>query len=182
MPVLEQFRGIVVIDEAYIDFTTSASFIEQIECYPNLIVLQTFSKAWGLAGLRLGMAFAHPQIISLLNKIKPPYNISSATQQLALKALQGNMQRNEWVRQIIEERGRVAGELGKLSSVKKVFPSDANFLLVRIDHAADVYRKLITDHIVVRDRSQVTKCEDCLRITIGTKQENDQLLNALRTL
>ncbi|HZY77916.1 MAG TPA: histidinol-phosphate transaminase [Cyclobacteriaceae bacterium] len=182
MPVLKSFNGIVVVDEAYIDFTTSPSLIKQIENFPNLIVLQTLSKAWGLAGLRLGMAFAHPQVISLLNKIKPPYNISDAAQRLALQALAGNEQKNKWVKEIIAERNRVAKELSKLSSVNKVFPSDANFLLVRIDRAGEVYKKLITNHIVVRDRSQVKRCEDCLRITIGTTEENDQLLNALKTL
>ena len=182
IPVLNNFKGIVVIDEAYIDFTSSPGFIRQIEKYPNLIVLQTFSKAWGLAGLRLGMAFAHPEIIALLNKIKPPYNISAASQKLALQALAGIEQKKAWVKDIIAERNRIAVELTKLSTVKKVFPSDANFLLVRINRAAEVYKKLITDHIVVRDRSQVKRCEDCLRITIGTRAENDQLLNALKTI
>jgi histidinol-phosphate aminotransferase len=182
LPVVRNFNGIVVVDEAYIDFATTTSLIKQIELYPNLLVLQTFSKAWGLAGLRLGMAFARPEIIALLNKIKPPYNISSATQMLALDAIQKTDQMKQWVTTIIGERHRVAKELSKLSSVKKVFPSEANFVLVRIDRAAEVYKKLIDDHIVVRDRSQVKRCEDCLRITIGTKEENDQLLNALKTI
>ncbi|HMJ68072.1 MAG TPA: histidinol-phosphate transaminase [Cyclobacteriaceae bacterium] len=182
MPVLKDFQGIVVVDEAYIDFTSGKSLLTELDHFPNLIVLQTFSKAWGLAGLRLGMAFAQPEIISLLNRIKPPYNISSSTQTLALEAIQKREQTTEWVELIIAERQRVAEELSKLSSVKKVFPSDANFLLVRMDRAADVYNKLIADHIVVRDRSQVKRCEDCLRITIGTKNENDHLLNALKII
>jgi histidinol-phosphate aminotransferase len=181
-PVLEDFKGIVVVDEAYIDFSKSPGFIQQIDKHPNLIVLQTFSKAWGLAGLRLGMAFARPEIISLVNKIKPPYNISSATQSLAIKAVDNTTQMKQWVDLIIGERQRVAKELSNLSSVKKVFPSDANFLLVRIDRAAEVYNKLVGDHIVVRDRSQVKRCEDCLRITIGTKDENNRLLNALKVI
>lgn len=180
--VLATFKGIVVVDEAYIDFTKSPSLIRHINTHPNLIVLQTFSKAWGLAGLRLGMAFGRPELISLLNKIKPPYNISSATQNLALDALRQNSQMRQWVDMIVGERQRVASELIKLSTVKKVFPSEANFLLVRIDRAAQVYQKLVYDQIVVRDRSQVKRCEDCLRITIGTQDENNQLLNALKNI
>jgi histidinol-phosphate aminotransferase len=180
--ILATFRGIVVVDEAYIDFTKNTSLISHIKTYPNLIVLQTFSKAWGLAGLRLGMAFGRPEVISLLNKIKPPYNISSATQKLALDTLQRTSHMKQSVDMIIAERERVASELIKLTTVKKVFPSEANFLLVRIDRAAQVYQKLIYDHIVVRDRSQVKRCEDCLRITIGTREENTQLLNALKTI
>lgn len=178
-PVLKKFNGIVVVDEAYIDFTTNPSFTGKIDQYPNLIVLQTFSKAWGLAGLRLGMAFARPEIISLLDKIKPPYNISSATQQIALENLRNGKQKDEWIRQILSERDRVARLLRKLKSVKKVFNSEANFLLVRIDNARNIYSKLISDHIVVRDRSNVKLCEDCLRITIGTPDENERLLEAL---
>lgn len=178
--ILDRFAGIVVIDEAYIDFTTTPSLVKQLHKYPNLIVLQTFSKAWGLAGLRLGMAFAHPQIISLLNKIKPPYNVSSATQELAKKVLENKEAMQQSVTLIKAERDRVAKELTKLPSVKQVFPSEANFLLVRIDNAAEVYNKLITNRIVVRDRSTVKRCEDCLRITIGTQSENERLLKALK--
>lgn len=178
--VLDKFNGIVVVDEAYIDFSSKPSFIKQLGNYPNLIVLQTFSKAWGLAGLRLGMAFADAEIIALLNKIKPPYNISSATQKLALQALARNEQTDEWVKSIKSERSRVAAELTKLPLVKDVFPSEANFLLVRIEGAAEIYHELVGSMIVVRDRSQVVRCSDCLRITIGTPEENDQLLDALR--
>jgi len=179
-PILKKFNGIVVVDEAYIDFTAKPGFIKKIDEYPNLVVLQTFSKAWGLAGLRLGMAFARPEIISLLDKIKPPYNISSATQQVALEQLRNQKQKDEWVKLILCERDRVAKVLCKLKSVKKVFDSEANFLLVRIDDARNVYNKLIVDRIVVRDRSNVKLCEDCLRITIGTYEENERLLEALR--
>jgi histidinol-phosphate aminotransferase len=178
-PILKSFKGIVVVDEAYIDFTDKPGYTTKLEDYPNLIVLQTFSKAWGLAGLRLGMAFAHPQIISLINKIKPPYNISSATQKLAAQAFAKIDDVKKMVVAIKGERKRVAKELTKLTTVRKVFPSEANFVLVRIDKAAKVYDKLINDHIVVRDRSKVQRCEDCLRITIGTPDENNRLLEAL---
>jgi histidinol-phosphate aminotransferase len=177
---VDAFNCIVVVDEAYIDFTQRAGFISQLSKYPNLIVLQTLSKAWGLAGLRLGMAFAHPQIISLLNKIKPPYNISAAAQKIALEALNNTSQKEESVKSILAERKRVVGLLLNLTAVKKVYPSDANFVLVKIDNARDVYHNLIADRIVVRDRSQVKLCEDCLRITIGTYDENEKLLQALR--
>ncbi len=179
---LENFKGIVVVDEAYIDFTGQKGWIDEIRSHPNLIVLQTFSKAWGLAGLRLGMAFARPEIIALINKIKPPYNISSPSQQLALDALTREAEMHRWVEEIKSERLRLAGELSKLTTVRKVFPSDANFLLVRIDRAEQVYHDLIANQIVVRDRSQVKRCEDCLRLTIGTREENDRLLNALKEL
>lgn len=178
--VLDQAKGIVVVDEAYIDFSSKPGFVKQLRNYPNLIIMQTFSKAWGLAGLRLGMAFASPEIISLLNKIKPPYNISAATQHIALKALQKADEVGPWVSLINKERERVAKELSNLTSVKKVFPSEANFILVRIDRAGEVYNKLINDRIVVRDRSTVVRCEDCLRITIGSPEENDKLIEAVR--
>lgn len=178
--VLNKFKGIVVVDEAYIDFTTNPSLLLDIDKYPNLIVLQTFSKAWGLAGLRLGMAFACAEITSLLDKIKPPYNISSATQKLALNAIQQPDRIEPWVAMIKSERKRVADELSKLSTVKKVFTSEANFLLVRIDWAVEVYDDLLGDRIVVRDRSGIVRCEDCLRITIGTPEENDKLIAAVK--
>lgn len=187
--ILNKFKGIVVIDEAYIDFTGlpageagQPGWLKRLDQYPNLIVLQTFSKAWGLAGLRLGMAFANPQIISLLDKIKPPYNISSATQRLAAQALADISYMERSVKTILAERTRLASELGKLRTVTKVFPSDANFILIRINNAAKVYNELVWQHVVVRDRSQVRRCEDCLRITVGTAEENDILLNALKSL
>ncbi|MEI9920070.1 MAG: histidinol-phosphate transaminase [Bacteroidota bacterium] len=176
---LQNFNCIVVVDEAYIDFTSNPSFTKKLDQFPNLIVLQTLSKAWGLAGLRLGMAFARPEVISLLNKIKPPYNISSATQQIALKELQKD--NTSIVQKIISERTRLANELLKIKTIKKVYPSDANFLLVKIDDAGNVYTNLIIDGIVVRDRSRVKLCDDCLRITIGTPEENNRLLEALKS-
>lgn len=180
-PVLSAFKGVVVVDEAYIDFTASESFIKKIDTYPNLIVLQTFSKAWGLAGLRLGMAFAHAEIIALLNKIKPPYNISSASQRLGLQALAKVGDMTKAVSSIKSERERLVKELGNLPMVSKVFPSEANFLLVRFDYdPIEAYEQLITDMIVVRDRSSVVRCEDCLRITIGTPEENNRLIASVK--
>jgi histidinol-phosphate aminotransferase len=181
-PVLSSSRSIVVIDEAYSDFAgTSVGHTRAFQRHPNLVILQTLSKAWGLAGLRLGMAFACPEIVALLNKIKPPYNISGSTQRLALQAFAKPEQKDKWVQEIIGARIRLAARLSNLRSVKRVFPSATNFLLVRIDNATDVYQKLIKDRIVVRDRSRVIQCEDCLRITVGTTQENEKLLEALKS-
>ncbi|MCX2742492.1 histidinol-phosphate transaminase [Mangrovivirga sp. M17] len=180
--ILKSFGGIVVIDEAYIDFTTSQSWSQRLEEYPNLVVLQTFSKAWGMAGLRLGMAYADPKIIGFLNKVKPPYNINEATQEAASKALDNFKQVDEWVALVIAERKRLIQEIVKLSAVKNVYPSDANFILVKIHKAAELYRSLIKKGIVVRNRSNVVLCDDCLRITIGTKNENDILLSELTAL
>ena len=180
--VLEGFDGVVVVDEAYIDFTSEASWLSELNRYPNLVVLQTFSKAWGLAGLRLGMAFAHPAIIELLDKIKPPYNISAPSQQLALKAIDQPDRMRAAVATLISERSRLADALKVLPSVERVFPSDANFVLVRIRNAGNVYHRLVEQKIVVRDRSSVKLCEDCLRITVGTPEENNQLLSTLQRI
>ncbi len=180
--VIEQFQGIVVVDEAYIDFTTEPSWVQELNQYPNLVVLQTFSKAWGLAGLRLGMAFAHTAIVELLDKIKPPYNISAPSQELALAALGEPARMRNAVATLVAERGRLTGRLKGLPRVEHVFPSDANFVLVKIQEAARVYHRLVDSKIVVRDRSQVKLCEDCLRITIGTPEENNQLLSTLQRL
>ena len=180
--VLAEFKGIVVVDEAYIDFSDSKSLATRIVEHPNLIVLQTLSKAWGLAGLRLGMAIAHPEIIAMLNKIKPPYNISSNTQEVALSRLADKAAMRRAVSDVLRERGRVALALSRMPQVQHVYPSDANFLLVKIKSAAASYEKLVRQHIVVRDRSRVLLCDDCLRITIGTQTENDRLLSAISTL
>lgn len=180
--VLEQFHGIVVVDEAYIDFTNFPGFVPLLSTYPNLVVLQTLSKAWGLAAIRLGMCFASKEIIAVLNKIKPPYNISILSQQTALEELHFEVRKNRWVSEIITEREKLRESLGKLSSVLKVFPSDANFLLVRIREARKVYEGLVKKGIIVRDRSNVILCDDCLRITVGTPQENQILLNELKQL
>ena len=180
--VIDGFRGIVVIDEAYIDFTSGKSFAEELDIHPNLIVLQTFSKAWGLAGLRLGMAFASTNIINILNKIKYPYNVNVQTQDLALKALSFARQKDQWVVEIIEQRKKLEKDLSELSLTTRVFPSDSNFLLVQVSEALKTYRYLMNRGIIVRDRSNVTLCNDCLRITVGTPAENERLLKALNEM
>jgi histidinol-phosphate aminotransferase len=180
--ILKTYDGIVVIDEAYIDFAKDEGWLPALHQYPNLVVLQTLSKAWGLAGLRLGIAFASKEIISLLNKIKYPYNVNLLTQQIAIKALENILVKKNWVTKIVQERDRIKNELEKKPSVKKVFPSDANFLLVKTINASNLYQLLLAKGIIVRDRSQVIQCNNCLRITIGTPQENNQLLNTLKSL
>ena len=178
--VLKGFEGLVVVDEAYIDFSERASFAEYINQYPNLLVMQTFSKAWGLASLRLGMAFATSEIIQVLNRIKPPYNISGLTQETVLAALGQVDKKNSMVVEILEERKNLDEALQKLPLVQKVYPSDANFLLVKIKDARQVYNYLIDNKIIVRDRSKVVLCDDCLRITVGVAEENRILLEALQ--
>ena len=177
--VLNNFNGLVVIDEAYINFSRHKSFIQELNDYPNLVVLQTFSKAWGLAGLRLGLAFASPEIIGIMNKVKPPYNISEATQELALKALQNVDQVNDMIYELVNMREALKAVLESLPAVEKVHPSDANFLLVKTTDAKRAYQFLLSKGIVVRDRSNVLLCDDCLRITIGTEKENTKLVDAL---
>jgi histidinol-phosphate aminotransferase len=177
--ILNNFDGLVVIDEAYINFSRNQSFIQELTEYPNLVILQTLSKAWGLAGLRLGMAFASELIIDILNRIKPPYNIGQATQELVLMALQETTRVNEMIKEIVRMRNELAEKISRLSSVSRVYPSDANFLLVRIKEARRIYEILINKGIVVRDRSSAPGCLDCLRITVGTKEQNDKLLETL---
>ncbi|MGZ3866823.1 MAG: histidinol-phosphate transaminase [Bacteroidia bacterium] len=178
--ILEDFKGIVVVDEAYINFASYRSLISELLNYPNLVILQTLSKAWGLAGLRVGMAFASQQIIDVFNKIKPPYNINVASQQIAEEALDNIEQINSWIKTIVSQRGVVAKELEKFSFVKKVYPSDANFILVKVKEPQKIYNYLTEQQIIIRDRSKVALCEGCLRITIGTEEENTKLLNALK--
>jgi histidinol-phosphate aminotransferase len=180
--VLKRFYGIVVIDEAYIDFSKGKSFVQDLDKYPNLVVLQTFSKAWGLAGLRLGMAFTSEEIINILNKIKYPYNVNIRTQELALDALENKATKDKWVEELVAERDNLSKSLKKLAMVDKVYPSDANFLLVRVKDAHQTYKSLMDMKIIVRDRSKVTLCYNCLRITVGTPQENERLLEALKQL
>lgn len=182
LEVLKRFYGLVVIDEAYIDFTKSKSFIHDLKKYPNLVVLQTFSKAWGLAGLRLGMCYASKEIISILNKIKYPYNVNIETQRLALEALENAYRKDVWVDEILKEREQLKRELQKLEIVEKIFPSDANFLLVRVKDAPATYQYLIDKRIIVRDRSRVNLCYNCIRITVGTPEENKRLIEALKQL
>jgi histidinol-phosphate aminotransferase len=180
--ILQQFDGLVVLDEAYIDFSDIESWSAYLDLYPNLFVMQTLSKAWGLAGIRLGMGFANNNIIALLNKVKPPYNISQLTQEKAFEALQCVEQKDEVVQLILQERGKLQEALSELEKVEHIYPSDANFLLIKIIDAAQVYQKLIEKGIVVRDRSKVLLCDNCLRITVGTAEENTTLIEALKAL
>jgi len=180
--VLANFKGLVVIDEAYINFAKQRTFIQELTEYPHLVILQTFSKAWGLAGLRLGMAFASSIVIDIMNKVKAPYNISQSTQDLALAALQNVAQVNEWIKVIVSERELLSTKLLALSMVKKVYPSDANFILIEVEDALGTYNALVEQGIIIRDRSKVSLCEGCLRITVGTPAENEILLSALNAL
>ena len=177
--ILEKFTGLVVIDEAYINFSKIPTTIPQLLKYPNLVVLQTLSKAWGLAGLRIGMAFASRDIIDVFNKVKPPYNINVVSQRFALQALDNIEQVNEWIKATVSEREKLAAELSKLPFVLKVYPSDANFILVKTTDAKKIYNYLVFHKIIVRDRSSVTLCEGGLRITVGTPEENVQVLKSL---
>lgn len=172
------FDGIVVIDEAYIHYSDESSLIEDLEAHPNLVVLQTFSKAWGLAGLRVGLAFAGEEIIALFNKVKPPYNISQASQETVLKALANKEIVEKNIEQTIAERKRLELEFPRFRFVEKVYPSDANFLLTKVSNATDLYGFLLSERIVVRNRSNVVLCDECLRVTVGTPEENHALLSA----
>jgi histidinol-phosphate aminotransferase len=177
--VLNNFNGIVVVDEAYINFSRQKSFIQELEDYPNLVVMQTFSKAWGLAALRLGMAFGSKEIIDTLSKVKPPYNINQATQDFALQALEEVGQVNDMITELVQMREALIGVFERMPFVQTVYPSDANFLLVKMTDARKIYEFLLTKGIVVRDRSNVKLCDDCLRITVGTEQDNTALIDAL---
>jgi histidinol-phosphate aminotransferase len=178
--LLNNFNGLIIIDEAYINFSKQKSFIQELIEYPNLIVMQTLSKAWGLASLRLGLAFASLDIIDLFNKVKPPYNINKASQELALEALQNTQQVNDWIMEIIEERQSLTKKLLNLAFVKNIYESDANFLLVKVDDANRIYDYLAENKIVVRNRSKEVNCDNCLRITIGTSDENLDLIQTLK--
>ncbi len=177
--LLHDFPNMVVIDEAYIDFAADNGFLPHLHKFPHLVVLQTFSKAWGMAGLRLGMAFASPEIIRILNKIKPPYNIAAPTQQLALRALQNVVAKEKMVADILEQRFLLEDGLRALALVEEVYPTDANFLLVRVPQPKETYQYLVDQKVIVRDRSNVIHCHGCLRITVGTATENRALLEAL---
>ena len=178
--LLNKFDGLVIVDEAYIDFSSSESLLKDLDKYPNLIVLQTFSKAWGCAAIRLGMAFASPEIIGIFNKIKYPYNVNRLTQEEAIRVLQHPETIKGWVNTLLEERARVMEEFVKLPCCVRVFPTDANFFLAKVYEATQLYNYLVSEGIIVRNRTNVALCNDCLRITIGTKEENDALLDALR--
>jgi histidinol-phosphate aminotransferase len=178
--LLNNFSGIVVIDEAYINYSKQKSFIADLKNYPNLIIIQTFSKAWGLAALRLGMAFADTQIIEILNKIKPPYNVNGLTQQKALEALENIAWVNGHIKLAVAEREILVKQLVAFNAVLKIYPSDANFILVKFENSNAVFQYLLNEGIILRNRSTVVLCEDCLRITIGTKSENELLIEKLR--
>ena len=177
--ILNHFNGIVVVDEAYINFSKQKSFVQSLIDYPNLVVLQTLSKAWGLAGLRLGMCFASPQIIGYLNKVKAPYNINIVTQELALQALEEVGQVNDMIKLLVDMRIALAQVIASMPHVIQVFPSDTNFILVKIPKARQLYEYLLSHGIIVRDRSALELCEDSLRITVGTEQENTLLVDAM---
>lgn len=180
--LLQGFEGLVIIDEAYADFSDAPSFLLDLEKYPNMVVLQTFSKAWGCAAIRLGMAFAHADIIGILNKIKYPYNVNRLTQQEAVRMMEQHYWVKEWVSSLLEERTRLVREFKKLPCCQHVYPTDANFFLTRVTDAKKIYDYLVSQGIIVRNRSNITLCKDCLRITIGTRPENDALLDALKKL
>jgi histidinol-phosphate aminotransferase len=177
--LLANFNGLVVIDEAYINFSRQKTFIQELTEYANLVVLQTLSKAWGLAGLRVGMAFASEEIIEVMNKVKPPYNINEASQELALKALENVEQVNAWIKETLNQRDRLVLNLKNFDFVLDIYPSDANFILVKTTEPKNIYNFLVDRGIIVRDRSKVELCEGCLRITVGTPAENDILIESL---
>jgi histidinol-phosphate aminotransferase len=180
--IINGFGGIVIVDEAYIDFAPGTTLLTELDQYPNLVVLQTFSKAWGLAGIRLGMAFASPEIIGILSKIKYPYNINALTQQRVMQSLQNVEEKDTWVKTIIEERAKLAEELKQSPFVQKIYPSDANFLLVKMEGAREKFEYLMNSGIIVRDRSKVALCEGSLRITVGSPEENRELIIKLKRI
>ncbi|RIH62914.1 histidinol-phosphate transaminase [Mariniphaga sediminis] len=182
LEVVQNFPGIVVLDEAYIDFAPGKSLLPQLKEFPNLVILQTFSKAWGMAGIRLGMAFASPEIISVFNKIKYPYNLNILTQQKALELIENKKQTEKWIKLLIAEREKMTKLLQDFPFVEHIYPSDANFILVKMHDARGVYEYLKEKGVIVRDRSKVHLCAESLRITIGTSEENGQLLLALKEL
>jgi histidinol-phosphate aminotransferase len=177
---IREFQGIVIVDEAYSDFSLQKTFREELALYPNVIVLNTFSKAWGCAAIRLGMAFAQKEIIDLFNKVKYPYNINLLTQQQALKAIENRFDVDDWVRLLTQERQRLMSAFMDLPISEKVYPTDANFFLARMTDAQAIYDYLVREGIIVRNRTRISLCQNCLRVTIGTKGENNELLSALR--
>ncbi len=179
--ILNNFSGIVIIDEAYINYSKQKTFIQELTEYPNLLVMQTLSKAWGLAALRLGLCYASIDIIDLFNKVKPPYNINDASQQLALEALEGTDLINKWITASVEQKEMVIKVVAVFNFVEKIYPSDANFFLMKVKDAFKLYNYLSENEVVVRNRSNYPGCDNCLRITIGTPEENKQLINLLKS-
>lgn len=180
--ILENFQGIVVLDEAYIDFSSQKSYTEKLEKYPRLIILQTFSKAWGNAGVRMGIAFANGEIINVFNKIKYPYNVNILTQNHILEALNNYSQVKDWVKTLKNERTRLIEMLSSLPLIKHIYPTDANFVLVKVDDANRIYKYLVDNSIIVRNRNTVSLCMGCLRITVGKPEENKTLIEALKSI
>lgn len=178
--LLKNFNGLVILDEAYIDFSTKESWLSELNDFSNLVIIQTLSKAYGLAGLRVGIAYASEEIISMLNKIKPPYNLNTSSQEIALKKLTQNTLTAQ-VKKIVSEREVVINALKSITFIKHIFPSDANFILIKVDDATLRYNQLIQNGIVVRNRNNQPLCDNCLRITIGTKEENNQLITTLKS-
>ena len=178
--LLNNFSGVVIIDEAYINFSRQKTFIQELTEYENLVVMQTLSKAWGLAALRLGLGFASEKIIDLFNKVKPPYNINQASQQLAIKALSNIKEVNVNIKNTVEQRNLVQQQLRQFNFIEKIYPSDSNFILIKVMDADKLYRYLLSNKIIVRNRSKEPLCENCLRITIGTSGENETLINVLK--
>ena len=176
--ILENFNGIVIVDEAYIDFSSQASFIKNIDKYDNLIVSQTFSKAWGLAGVRVGVAYASQAIITLYNRVKPPYNVSTLNQEAVLKSLNNLEEVTQNIETILEERTKLKEALSKLAIVKKIYPTDSNFLLVEVEDANKTYQYLIEQKVIIRNRN--TQVKNCIRITVGTPEENNTLIETLK--
>ena len=176
--ILRRFDGMVVLDEAYIDFADEPGFLGELDRRPNLIILQTLSKAWGMAGLRLGLAFSSSKVIDIFSRVKYPYNINVATQQIVSKLLEEGV--DDKVREIRRERQRIERELAACPAIEQIFPSDANFVLVRTADPRDLYDQLIAARIIVRDRSRIRGCEGCLRITVGTPAENDRMLEIVK--
>ena len=180
LKVLNTFDGLVIIDEAYSDFSAERSLRYELDKYPNLIVLQTFSKAWGCAAIRLGMAFASKEIVDIYNKVKYPYNVNLLTQQQAMEALKDPYEVDKWIKLLLQERRTLMENFRLLPICKKVYPTDANFFLAKMTDAQKIYDYLVEQGIIVRNRTRVALCQDCLRITIGTKSENTELMAALR--
>lgn len=180
--LLEKFNGFVVIDEAYIDFSDKASWLEKLDQYPNLIITQTLSKAYGLAGIRLGICYASTEVIAVLNKIKPPYNVNELTQQRALERLSDQEKINREISSILTERDTLLDVLNKVSFVEKIYPTEANFILIKVDDANKRYDELIAKGIVIRNRTTQPLCENTLRLTVGTEQENKKLMEALQSI
>ncbi|WP_290468527.1 histidinol-phosphate transaminase [Lacinutrix sp. MedPE-SW] len=178
--ILENFNGIVIVDEAYIDFSSQASFIKNINKYNNLIVSQTFSKAWGLAGVRVGVAYASEAIIELFNRVKPPYNVSTLNQEAVLNSLNNQIEVAKNIDTILSERKKLKDALSQLAIVKKIYPTDANFLLVEVDNADETYQYLINKKVIIRNRN--TQVENCIRITVGTSEENEKLIENLQLI